>query len=105
MEKHEFKPGDRVAIFRHGAIIGLDTVKRVMARFVELERGSKWSHGGDHYPRQPFCTHHIAPATTEHIEAFKHRELADALASSVKWYALSIDQLQRISQIITEAKH
>lgn len=53
----------------------LSTIKRVMARFIELADGTKWDHWGYRYPRRHdrfAAAARLRPATSESLAEFRY---------------------------------
>lgn len=77
-----FKLGDKVAIVTRNAVApDMYRVSRVLKRFIETDDGSRWTHSGQPYPRQPYSRvdwppQHIEHWTERHTRA---RKIVDAI--------------------------
>ena len=73
----EWTVGQEVAMrgLGWGSDVEIGKVKRVTKRFVELEDGSRWTHGGSTYPHQSYSRRGIDPIDDEHRAKVKRQRL------------------------------
>lgn len=83
--------GSKVVVIRHSEPVAIRSVVRTQKRFVELSDGSKWGPTGHPYPRVPYPTAHIEPATDDHRTRLQERSLQRELG---EWMKINIPKLK-----------